>query len=182
VRHVTYGSPAVSRRPPFRPKAHAYRSRIAGVLSAGRREAGTVQRLLSGERTVALVELYTSEGCKQLPAADRWAFRSRGLAAMCRNAWWPLSLHVDYWDYIAGKSVRQRRFSARQESSRSSSARRLCTRPGAAPRPGFQAVEAVFSTRRWPDQCAGRPRRVLHWRIRSMGVQAMEVRRAGRTA
>jgi hypothetical protein len=53
----------------------------------------------SGPRQVALVELYTSQGCSSCPPADRWL---SGLKE--RSGLWtdfvPLALHVDYWDYI----------------------------------------------------------------------------------
>ncbi len=53
----------------------------------------------SPEHTVALLELYTSEGCSSCPPADRWLSQlgQRGLDA---NQVVPLSLHVDYWNYI----------------------------------------------------------------------------------
>lgn len=64
--------------------------------------------------TVALLELYTSEGCSSCPPADRFVsgLRNGRLAAQAV----PLSLHVDYWDYIGWQdrfarpafSVRQR--------------------------------------------------------------------------
>lgn len=74
----------------------------------------------SGARTVALVELYTSEGCSSCPPADRWL---SGLGERYpKGTVVPLALHVDYWDYIGWKdpygkrahSLRQRRFSQLQ--------------------------------------------------------------------
>jgi hypothetical protein len=78
----------------------------SGVLAAG----CAVQ---SPEHTVALVELYTSEGCSSCPPADRWLaelstrFTAERLIA--------LSMHVDYWDDIGWKDrFAQPLFSARQ--------------------------------------------------------------------
>ena len=68
----------------------------------------------SGPQTTALVELYTSEGCDSCPPADRWlsSLGSRGYAP---ERVVPLSLHVDYWDYIGWKDpYAQQRFSGRQ--------------------------------------------------------------------
>lgn len=68
----------------------------------------------SGERTTALVELYTSEGCSSCPPADRWlsTLGARGYAP-ARVV--PISLHVDYWDYIGWKDpYAKREFSLRQ--------------------------------------------------------------------
>jgi hypothetical protein len=68
----------------------------------------------SGEKTVALVELYTSEGCSSCPPADRWlsGLPERGFAA---DRVVPLALHVDYWDYIGWKDpYAKREFSQRQ--------------------------------------------------------------------
>ena len=68
----------------------------------------------SGDRTVALVELYTSEGCSSCPPADRWlsGLSGRGFTP---DRVVPLSLHVDYWDYIGWKDpYAKREFSQRQ--------------------------------------------------------------------
>lgn len=67
----------------------------------------------SGERTAALVELYTSEGCSSCPPADRWL--SALAARFPADRVVPLALHVDYWDYLGWKDpYAQERFSKRQ--------------------------------------------------------------------
>jgi hypothetical protein len=73
----------------------------------------------SGPQSVALLELYTSEGCSSCPPADQWLSRlaAQGQAAIRVI---PLSLHVDYWDYIGwhdsfakpGFAARQREMAA----------------------------------------------------------------------
>ena len=68
----------------------------------------------SGARTTALVELYTSEGCSSCPPADQrlsqLPSREYGLGQIV-----PISLHVDYWDYLGWKEpFAQPQFSERQ--------------------------------------------------------------------
>jgi len=67
----------------------------------------------SPAHTLALVELYTSEGCDSCPPADTWL---RSLTATrAQGSVVPLALHVDYWDYIGWKDPYARpQFSARQ--------------------------------------------------------------------
>src|SRR3954469_8448481 len=68
----------------------------------------------SGDKTAALVELYTSEGCDSCPPADRW-LSSLGTQGYAPGRVVPLSLHVDYWDYIGWKDpYAKQQFSGRQ--------------------------------------------------------------------
>lgn len=88
---------------------------MLAVLSAAATPALAAQcRASSGPHTTALVELYTSEGCDSCPPADRWlqGLAGRGLAP---DRVVPLSLHVNYWDYIGWKDpYAQQRFADRQ--------------------------------------------------------------------
>jgi hypothetical protein len=65
----------------------------------------------SPQQTVALIELYTSEGCSSCPPADRWLSRVKvppGSAVA-------LSLHVTYWDRLGWKDrFASANFTARQ--------------------------------------------------------------------
>jgi hypothetical protein len=68
----------------------------------------------SGRNTVALVELYTSEGCDSCPPVDKWLSALKGNQAYSGRAV-PLSMHVDYWDYIGWRDpYAQAQFGARQ--------------------------------------------------------------------
>ncbi len=70
--------------------------------------AGNVER-------VALLELYTSEGCNSCPPADRW------VSSLPQPQFVPqklvvLAFHVDYWNYLGWKDrFSQRRFTERQQ-------------------------------------------------------------------
>jgi hypothetical protein len=70
---------------------------------------------------VALLELYTSEGCSSCPPADRWVSGLKTQPDLWRR-FIPVSFHVDYWDYIGwpdrfaspAYSDRQRRHASEQ--------------------------------------------------------------------
>ncbi|MGH8704541.1 MAG: DUF1223 domain-containing protein [Burkholderiales bacterium] len=68
----------------------------------------------SPDRTVALVELYTSEGCDSCPPADHW-LSSLGARGYAPERVVQIALHVDYWDYIGWKDpYAKRAFTGRQ--------------------------------------------------------------------
>lgn len=75
----------------------------------------------SGDKRVALLELYTSEGCSSCPPADRWLSKLTADKAVPETLL-PLAFHVDYWNalgwndpYSQGKfSDRQRQHSRRR--------------------------------------------------------------------
>jgi hypothetical protein len=82
----------------------------------------------SGKSRVALLELYTSEGCDSCPPTDQW------LSALPQRGYTPqrvlaLAFHVDYWNYLGWKDpYAQAQFSARQnEASRRNQARVVYT-------------------------------------------------------
>lgn len=70
----------------------------------------------SKDKTIPLLELYTSEGCSSCPPADKWISQIKHDKTKVT----PLAFHVDYWDYIGWKdkfskseySDRQRKIAA----------------------------------------------------------------------
>ena len=70
----------------------------------------------SPKHTVALVELFTSEGCSSCPPADRW-LQNLPRQGYSFDKVVPLSLHVGYWDHIGWKDpYAQQRFTDRQRN------------------------------------------------------------------
>ncbi len=51
------------------------------------------------DKTIPLLELYTSEGCSSCPPADKWISQIKHDKTKVT----PLAFHVDYWDYIGWK-------------------------------------------------------------------------------
>ena len=74
---------------------------FAAGLSFGPAAAHAACEAKSSDRLVALIELYTSEGCDSCPPADRW-LSGLGSADASRGAI-PIAFHVDYWDRLGWK-------------------------------------------------------------------------------
>lgn len=84
----------------------------------------------SPPHSVALVELYTSEGCSSCPPADRWLSQIAG-KGYGTDQLVPLSLHVDYWDRLGWKDrFGHHRFSERQQHLANLSRSRAIYTPG----------------------------------------------------
>ena len=83
------------------------------MLNASVVQATTCNATSSAQR-VALLELYTSEGCDSCPPTDRWtsALPARGLDAIRVVT---LAYHVDYWNHLGWTDpFSQARFTERQ--------------------------------------------------------------------
>lgn len=92
------------------------------VLSAAVLTLASLQSFAAGESCethsaamrVAVLELYTSEGCNSCPPADRWvsALPAKGFTP---DRVIPLAFHVDYWDQLGWPDrMAKAQFSARQ--------------------------------------------------------------------
>jgi hypothetical protein len=83
----------------------------------------------SGARRVALLELYTSEGCDSCPPADRW------VSSLPQHGLHPervvtLGFHVDYWNYLGWKDPYARAdYSSRQRAASQRSGARVIYTP-----------------------------------------------------
>jgi hypothetical protein len=97
---------------PARPVGMA-RSVAAMLLCLSAQPALAQCSAKSPAHTVALLELFTSEGCSSCPPADRFISSLAARPDMAQQVV-PLALHVDYWDYIGWKD----RFASRDYSER----------------------------------------------------------------
>lgn len=100
---------------------HGYRRIVFAIALTGMLSAAAVRPTQADDTTahdtprVALLELYTSEGCDSCPAADRW------VSSLPRPRFVPgklvvLAFHVDYWNDLGWVDrFSQRRFSERQQ-------------------------------------------------------------------
>ncbi len=70
----------------------------------------------SGEDRVALVELFTSEGCSSCPPADRWLSKLRINPGLWKK-FVPIGWHVDYWDGLGWSDpFSKKQFTLRQRA------------------------------------------------------------------
>jgi hypothetical protein len=70
----------------------------------------------SGPYRVALIELYTSEGCSSCPPADAWLGKLRDKPGLWTQ-FVPVQFHVDYWDGLGWKDpLATREFTAREHA------------------------------------------------------------------
>ncbi len=99
---------------------------ISGIAASG----NSPLLFASGDERVALVELYTSEGCSSCPPADRWLSGLRDDPGLW-STFAPLAFHVDYWDYLGWRDrFASARYADRQRRyARSGNARTVYT-PG----------------------------------------------------
>jgi hypothetical protein len=81
--------------------------------------AQETQTFSSGPQQVALVELYTSEGCSSCPPAEKWLGDLRRDSGLWKR-FVPIAFHVTYWNYLGWTDAasqemfneRQRRYAA----------------------------------------------------------------------
>ena len=70
----------------------------------------------SGPAQVALVELYTSEGCSSCPPAEKWLNELKDAPGLWRD-FVPVAFHVNYWDHLGWKdALASKAFTAREHA------------------------------------------------------------------
>ena len=87
---------------------------LSATYPAAHGQAAATCNASSGAQRVALLELYTSEGCDSCPHTDRWvsSLPTRGIDAQRVIT---LAYHVDYWNYLGWRDpFAQTRFTERQ--------------------------------------------------------------------
>ncbi|HET9386770.1 MAG TPA: DUF1223 domain-containing protein [Gemmatimonadales bacterium] len=103
---------------------------IAAVVASMAAPAAAQCIKESPPHAVALLELYTSEGCNSCPPADRWLSRI-AREGPGPDAAVPLAFHVDYWDRLGWKDrFASARFSERQQALARQAGSRAVYTPG----------------------------------------------------
>jgi hypothetical protein len=87
---------------------------VIGLLGALAPRGEASERFSSGPAHVALIELYTSEGCSSCPPADRWLGALKGDPGLWKD-FVPVEFHVNYWDGLGWKDrLSTREFTTRE--------------------------------------------------------------------
>ena len=87
---------------------------VLGLLGAAAAAAAAPQRFSSGAARVALIELYTSEGCSSCPPADQWLASQADDPSLWKE-FVPVEFHVNYWDSLGWRDrLSTRAFTARE--------------------------------------------------------------------
>jgi len=95
--------------------ARAVALAAALATSGAAQAAASICTAHSPAHRVALVELYSSEGCNSCPPADRWLSQWKDSGAAQSIV--PLALHVDYWNGLGWTDrFSQHRFTERQQT------------------------------------------------------------------
>jgi hypothetical protein len=75
---------------------------LLGLLGASVAASAEPLHFSSGPSRVALIELYTSEGCSSCPPADQWLGALADKAGLWKD-FVPVEFHVNYWDDLGWK-------------------------------------------------------------------------------
>jgi len=106
---------SASRRFADSPFLRAFALFAALTTSGAAQAAAAMCTAHSPAHRVALVELYSSEGCNSCPPADNWLSQWKDSGAARSIV--PLALHVDYWNSLGWTDrFSQHRFTERQQT------------------------------------------------------------------
>jgi hypothetical protein len=87
---------------------------LLALAAASTAAAAEPLRFSSGSSRVALIELYTSEGCSSCPPADQWLGALREKPGLW-SEFVPVEFHVNYWDSLGWKDrLASRSFTERE--------------------------------------------------------------------
>ena len=90
----------------------------------------TPQVFLGESPQIALLELYTSEGCDSCPPAEKFFSSLKKRGDLFKKTF-PLVFHVNYWDYLGWKDpLAQEKFTKRQRFLANSGGHRTIYTPG----------------------------------------------------
>ena len=86
---------------------------LALALAVATAASAEPMKFASGSKQVALLELYSSEGCSSCPPAEAWLNKLKDSPDLWKD-FVPLAFHVDYWNSLGWKD----RWSAPEFSER----------------------------------------------------------------